>query len=824
MCAEPATACAVTCQDDPLLTAKLRATEIRSPLTARQSLFDRLSDGSRGPVTVVSAPAGTGKTALVSSWVQAGLAPGRVAWLSLDVDDRRPEIFWTYVIEALARGGVALSAIRSPERPGPVDDSLLPQLCERLAEQAEPAVLVLDNVHLLGAGAVTDGIDFLITHAGPQFRLIAISRATPALPLHRYRLAGWLTEIGADELTFTTAETRALLAEHGIHLTENSVRLLVDRTEGWAAGLRLAAMSLRGKRTGDAEWTVRGFSGERADVAEYFVAEVLDGQPPGIREFLLATSVADVLTPELAAELSGRPDSAEVLRSLVGANAFVTTSDEYHYRCHPLFRDVLRTRLRQDAAGHIAYLHRRTAAWLADNGQPVTAAYHAGAAGDWAAAASLLVEHLAIGRLLIGIEAPRFRRVFERMPAETDGAAPAIVRAALATAANRPQVGTQHLAAAKAQNKNRSLPVRLAVAVLETLSAAARMDVDGTVAAATVVAGVSVELAAKARPVPADLFAIVLAGKGAALLWSGQLTQAEDSLTAALRAADAAGLELLKTRALGQIALLNAINGRLRQATRWGGRAAQLADRLDLAGDDRPAVIDVAFAWIHTERCEPEAARRHVKSVNSWDDPLAAAALTAVLGRQHDDSAGLVAPTPADVPEPPWLTRPLRTAEPGAAAADSGAATLTARVEAWLRTATEQLDMGRTEHATKALDRALRLAAPEGMRRPIVQASPRLRHLLQRDAELTGRHTWLRPDDADAPGADQAAPRLVERLTDRELEVLRNMAALLSTEEIARAMFVSVNTVKTHIRGVLRKLSVNKRNDAIRRARDLGLL
>lgn len=816
MCAEPATAYAVTCQDDPLLTAKLRATRIRSPLAVRQRLFDRLGDGSRGPVTVVSAPAGTGKTALVDSWVQAGLAPGRVAWLSLDAGDRRPEGLWPYVIEALARSGVALPAIRPPERPGPIDDSLLPLLCERLAEQVEPVVLVLDNVHLLGAGTASDGIDFLVTHAGPHLRLIAISRATPALPLHRYRLAGWLTEIGADELAFTTAEARTLLAEHGVHLTDNGVRLLVERTEGWAAGLRLAAMSLRGRRTGDAEWTVRGFSGERADVAEYFVAEVLDEQPADVREFLLATSVADVLTPELAAGLSGRGDSAQVLRCLASANAFVATSDQYHYRCHPLFRDVLRARLRQDVAGHTAHLHRKAAAWLADNGQPVTAAYHAAAAGDWAAAASLLVEHLAIGRLLIGADAQRFQRVFERMRAETDGAAPAIVRAALAMAANRQQAGTRHLSAAKAQNTNRSLPVRLAIAVLETLSAAARMDVDATVAAAAVVAGVSVELAAKARPVPADLVAIVLAGKGAALLWAGRLPQAEDSLGAALRAADAAGLELLKTRTLGQIALLNAIHGRLRQATRWGGRAAQLADRLDLAGDDRPAVIDVAFAWIHTERCEPEAAGRHVRSVDAGDDPLAAAALTAVRGRQHHDSTDVVAP-PAEFPEPPWLTRQLPTTE-------RGAPTLAARVEAWLRTATQELDLGRPELAIRALDRALKLAAPEGMRRPIVQASPRLRRLLQRDAELTRRHTWLTPDAIGAPGEGEPVARPVEPLTNRELEVLRNMSALLSTEEIARAMFVSVNTVKTHIRGVLRKLSVSKRNDAIRRARDLGLL
>lgn len=834
----------LTCHEDPILTTKLRATDIRSPLTVRQRLFRRLSEGSQGPVTMINAPAGSGKTALVSSWVEDGLAPGKVAWLSLDAADVRPEVFWPYVVESLTRSGVTLPTVGSTDGPGSADDRLLAQLCESLSAQVEPVVIVLDNVHLLGSGTVTDGVDFLVRHAGPHLRLISIGRGVSALPVHRYRLAGLVSEIGADELAFTTAEARALFAEHGVQIAEHRVRLLVRRTQGWAAGLRLAALALRAGRTEDAEPIVRDFTGERADVAGYFMAEVLDGQPADVREFLLVTSVAEVLTPELAAQLSGRSDSARLLRSLVESDAFVTTTDGLYYRCHPLFRDVLRIRLRQEEAGDEAWLHRTTSNWLVGNGQPELAAYHAGAGGDWPTATSLLIEHLAIGRLLIGADAARFREVFAQLPAEAEGVAPAVIRAALAIADNRQQDGSRHLSAARACDTDRALPARLAIAVLETMNAAARLNVHETVTAAGVVAAIGVELTAGARPAPADLFALVLSGKGGVLLWAGQLTQAEESLVAALRAAEAAGLDELKTRTLGQIALLNAIHGRLRQATRWAGKATRMADRLGLTGDERPAVIDTALAWIHTERCEPDAVRRHVRSVSALDDPLTAAALTAVRGRHDHDAAGPRPIRPANVPEPPWLPRqrslqsssvesgtvqPSRVesspVESSSAATADDAPTLVTRVEAWVRTATVELDNGRTEHATRALDRALKLAAPEGLRRPIVQAAPQLRRLLRADTQLTRRHPWLSGADAGhAPGDNRPAPGPVEPLTKRELEVLHNMSALLSTQEIADTMFVSVNTVKTHIRGVLRKLSVSKRNDAVRRARDIGLL
>ncbi|HEY0807271.1 MAG TPA: AAA family ATPase, partial [Pseudonocardiaceae bacterium] len=724
MSAETAAAYAVTPGGNPLLTAKLQVTDIRCRLVVRRRLFDRLDDAARGPLTVVSAPAGAGKTALVSSWIAAGRAPGAVVWINLDAGDDQPGVFWTYVIQGLLRSDVELPAVPAPRRPDAVDRALLTTLSARLSQRDEPSVLVLDNADRLRSAEILADLDFLIRHAAPRLRVITLGRVVPALPLHRYRLAGLITEIDGAELAFATGETTALLAENQVDLDERGLALLVERTEGWAAGLRMATLALRGRPPGDAEWIVARLGGDPGDVADYFAAEVLDDQPPGVRDFLRHTSVADVLTPDLAARLSGRTDAARMLRSLADTNAFVTADDD-HYRYHPLLREVLRAQLGRESAGRLADLHRTTADWSLDHDQPAAAVGHAVAAGDWERAAFLVVEHLSVGRLLVGDESAWLAGLFEHMPADVAGAPAPIVRAALAVAAHNERACARHLSVAAARDTDGSQSVRLGIAALEALTAAARMDVDRTVAAVTVVTGLAVELAAEGRPVPSDLLAVVLVSKGGVLLWSGDLPGAEDSLLATLRAVDAAGLEHLKIRTLGQLALLHAIHGQLRQATRFAGQASRLADQVGLTERDRPAIVDAAFAWIHTERCDA-AARRYLRSTAVPDDPFAAAALTVARDRHHRGSRQVAAAAPAGVPRPQWLTG--SGTRPDSRAAHSVAA----RVETWLLAAAQELDLGRTELATKALGRALTVAAPENLRRPIVDAPPRVRRLLQR--------------------------------------------------------------------------------------------
>ncbi|HEX5407306.1 MAG TPA: LuxR C-terminal-related transcriptional regulator, partial [Pseudonocardiaceae bacterium] len=700
-----------------------------------------------------------------------------------------------------------------------VDDALLTLLSAHLAQQAEPVVLVLDNADHLASAEVMAGVDFLIRHSTPQLRVIMLGRALAAPSLRRYRLAGLVTEIHMAELAFTAEEAATLLAEQQVDLDGNRLELLVERTEGWAAGLRMAALALHGRPSCDTDRIVRRLGTDPGDVADYFVAEVLDGQPAGVQEFLRHTSIADVLTAELATALSGRDDSARLLRSLADTNTFVTASDN-RYRYHPMFREVLRGQLRRRPAGQVADLHRTTAEWLLANDEPVAAVDHAAAAGDWERAALLVVEHLAVGRLLAGDGSVGLADLFERMPPDVDSAEAAIVRAALALAANDEQTSAQQLSQADAHNTGGTLPVRLGIAALEAMTAAARMDVERTVAAVTVVTGLAAELVAEGRPIPPDLLAVVLISKGEALLWSGDLPGAEDSLLDTLRAVDAAGLDHLKIRTLGQLALLHAIHGHLRQATRFAGRARQLAEQAGLTEQDRPAVVDAAFAWIHTERCDT-AARRYLRSSGDCaarDDPFAAAALTVARDRHRRGSRQLPAIAPVGAPQPRWLTG--NDARHDSLAAHSVAA----RVDTSLRAAAQELDLGRTELATQALGRALAAAAPENLRRPIVDAPPRLRRLLQHAPELAAHRSWLVGDVVEPSPEQPSEPTLIEPLTPREHEVLVNMATLLSTEEIARTMFVSVNTVKTHVRAVLRKLGVNRRNDAIRRARGLGLV
>ncbi|MFC0431980.1 LuxR C-terminal-related transcriptional regulator [Kutzneria buriramensis] len=792
------------------MPAKLRVAEIRTRVVLRQRLLDRLYEGTRGPLTLVTASAGAGKTVLASSWVSAGRVPGRVAWISLECGDDQPGVFWTYVLEGLARSGVPLPALRPPARSDTTGRSLLTRLAAWLSDQDEPSVLVLDNVEVLGS-SVLDGVDFLLRHASPQLRLVAIGRTAPPLPLHRYRLAGWLTEVQLDELAFTEDEAESMMAEHGARVGPEAVRILVRRTEGWAAGLRMAAMSLQDRDPHESEEIVRRFGGGRQDVAEYFLAEVFDAQPPGVREFLLRTSVADLLPTALADELSGRDDSARLLHDLVQANVFVLPADDGAVRYHSLYRDLLRAQLGRRPAEEVVRLHQTAARWLMADGQTAAAAIHAAAAGEWGHAATLAIDGLAVGGVLAGTD-DDLTEALAGIPDEVGGPHGSVLRAALAVVAGDRGGAAPHLAQARrviAGNPptRENLAVRMVLAAVEVLSA----DVDRAAEAA-----VSFDaLAAEAGPPAEDLSALVHARAGASLMWAGELDKAEDTLLAAARSAEVAELGRLRAHVLGHLALLNATQGRLRRAGDHAGAAAEVADEVGLSGVRRPAAIDAALAWIHFNQHDLRTAQRHARARPEPDDPVTAAALAVLRDRVLHSRADRA----ADRAAPAWLVAAVRPTRDGV---------VTVPVESWLRRASTELDRGRDDLARRALGHALHLAAPESLRRPIAEAPPRLRRFLSQDQELLHQHHWLggafavvptmRSDDDSRPAA------LVEPLTEREHEVLGNMAALLSTDEIAQAMFVSVNTVKTHIRSILRKLSVNRRNDAIRRARELGLL
>ncbi|HYN97547.1 MAG TPA: helix-turn-helix transcriptional regulator, partial [Pilimelia sp.] len=413
--------------EDPILTAKINVPGLPAWLVDRPRLTGRLTRGVDGPLTVLTAPAGSGKTFLASAWAARTSTAGGVAWLSLDDHDNSPGVFWSYLLASLARGGVHIAAAGRPAPDESIDRSFLIRLVVALSERREPVVLLLDNAHVLTGPAVA-GLDFLLRHAGPHLRTVLLSRGRTSLPLHRYRLAGLLTEVGFDELAFTEAEARALAATHHVRLPDAAVAALTEHTQGWAAGLRMTVRAMRHRQRSDA----RGGPDGHGDLAEYFRAEVLDKQPPDVREFLLCTSVVKRLRPALAAELSGRPDAARILATLARDNTFVAPvpGDRTGYEYVPVIRQLLRTELDRERPARLPALNRTAAVWFSAAGQPTDAVLHAAESGDWEYATVEVVRGLSVGQFLVGPRAARLATSFAAMPADLDTAAAAAVRAA----------------------------------------------------------------------------------------------------------------------------------------------------------------------------------------------------------------------------------------------------------------------------------------------------------------------------------------------------------------------------------------------------------
>jgi LuxR family transcriptional regulator, maltose regulon positive regulatory protein len=359
-------------------------------IVARPRLFGRLA--SSGRVTVVSAPPGSGKTVLLRSWSgQPGLA-GNVAWMPVGRGERDSQRFWLSVLDALrqtAAGSVLVQAVTAaPDLDG---WAIVERLLTDLAPLADPVWLVIDDVHELGPDQALRQLELLIMRAPPQLRFVLATRHDVRLGLHRLRLEGELVEIRGPDLRFTLDEARDLFEAAGVQ--PPGLALLVERTEGWAAGLRLAALSLAGHA--DPERFAEEFSGSERTVAEYLLAEVLDRQPEPVRRLLLRTCILESVNGELADLLTGGSGGEQILQDLERANAFVVSLDARRswFRYHQLFADFLHLELRRTAPGEVTALHRAAAGWLARHGHPVEAIRHAQAAKDWVIAARLLADH-----------------------------------------------------------------------------------------------------------------------------------------------------------------------------------------------------------------------------------------------------------------------------------------------------------------------------------------------------------------------------------------------------------------------------------------------
>ncbi|HSS68910.1 MAG TPA: AAA family ATPase, partial [Nocardioidaceae bacterium] len=376
-----------------MVETKLLLPRVRAGAIPRSRLDELVRRGSEARLTLVSAPAGFGKTTLLSAWAAAAGERGRAtAWVSLDDDDRQPAQFWTYALLALERAAPgtteeALGLLQSGQSPIEV---VLTALVNELSVRSDDVHLVLDDYHLADGADVQPGMAFLVDHLPPQLHLVISPRADPALPLARLRARGELVEVRAADLRFTEDEAAAYLNDvGGLDLDASDVAALATRTEGWIAALQLAALSLDGRE--DRRAFVSGFAGDDRYVVDYLAEEVLDRQPDNVRRFLLDSSILDRLSGPLCEAVTGQPDGKAMLDALDRQNLFVVPLDDQRrwYRYHHLFGDVLRAHLLGERPGDVAELHRRASRWYDEAGEPIPAVRHALAGGEPDRAADL---------------------------------------------------------------------------------------------------------------------------------------------------------------------------------------------------------------------------------------------------------------------------------------------------------------------------------------------------------------------------------------------------------------------------------------------------
>ena len=404
----------------PLLETKLHVPRRRRALIARPRLSDALSRGAESGLTLVSAPAGFGKTTLLAEWSAGAPADGRsIAWLALDQRDNDPALFWTYLLTALATaapgvGEVALALLHPPQPP---IEAVLTTLLNDLVALPDDVVLVLDDYHVIDSREVRDGMTFLLDHLPAQLHLVIAGRADPALSLARLRGRGELAEIRAAELRFTPDEAAAYLnGAMGLALTAQDVAALEERTEGWIAALQLAALSMRGRD--DIAGFIAGFAGDDRYIVDYLAEEVLQRQPGPVARFLLETSILNRLSGPLCDAVTGQAGGSARLEALERANLFLVPLDDRRrwYRYHHLFADVLQAHLHDEEPDIVPELHRRASAWHEQSGEQSEAIRHAMAGGDLGRAADLV--ELAIPATRQGRQEATLRRWLEALPDE----------------------------------------------------------------------------------------------------------------------------------------------------------------------------------------------------------------------------------------------------------------------------------------------------------------------------------------------------------------------------------------------------------------------
>jgi LuxR family maltose regulon positive regulatory protein len=861
--------------DDPVLISKITVPGVPAWAVRRPQIDKLIAEGARGPLTTVTGPAGSGKTMAIALWASARSDPATLVWVALDDYDNRPKVFWSYVVAALRQAGITVPRVSPAAGRGPADHIFLLRLASMLAAQDPPVVVVLDDLHLVTEQDTLDGLAYMLRNATPGLRLVVSSRMDPLLPLHRYRLAGELTEIRADDLAFSVPESAVLMARQGITLGADGLERIVGRTEGWAAGVRLAAISLEGHP--DPDQFAKEFDSEESAVTSYLIDEVLNAQPASTRDFLLRTSILNRVCADIASELNDDEPAADMLPVLAQANAFVRPVGHGWYRYHSLFAAVLRLKLRRECPGQVPELHRRAAQWYQQNGSLSEAVRHAGESGDWPFAARIALDELAIGQLI----EPRGNRSlaerFQRMPAESPWtqAHPLLVEAALELSGADGIQGDATLAAAEGVLERLpatdEIPARLAAAQVRLAVSRRIGDLDAAQAAVARAETLLGEITGNHLARHPDIHAQVLAGRGVVELWSGDFDQAAATLRSAIAPASAPGETYERSELADQAA--GAAENRADGLAEFASPAASIAlARVHLERNElrqahgqlrladgalriAPDKLLGAIAYLIAARCQLAEGNTKVaadmlsRARQGWSPPrwlehrlmLVQSRVCAAAGdiksaveaaeRAEPQSALDAAVALAQA----WLAAgdtqaAERALAAGVASPDESPAPV--RLEGWLVDARLSYGVGDGVRGRRSLERALRLGQPERLRLAFAMERTWIHPVLRRDPELAHAYQdLLEPRQittskvpAPRPDPDQPTPLIVEPLSDREREVLRLLSAMLSTAEIGTEMYISVNTVKTHLRSIYRKLSAARRGEAVRRARELKLI
>jgi LuxR family maltose regulon positive regulatory protein len=377
----------------PVLATKLYIPPPPSKVVLRPRLIKRLNEGLRPncKLTLISAPAGFGKTTLISEWLAS--CDRQVTWLSLDEGDSDPTRFLTYLVAALQKLapkiGEGVMEVLQSLQPPPIE-AVLTSLLNEITSISDNLLLVLDDYHLIENNSVDKILNFLLEHLPPRLHLVITTREDPQLPLARWRVRGQLNELRASDLHFTTSEAADFLRGMGLNLSPADIANLEDRTEGWIAGLQLAALSMQGQQ--DVSGFIQAFAGDHRYIVDYLVEEVLERQPPPVRHFLLQTAILDRLNGSLCEAVTGQPDGKARLEALERGNFFIVPLDDKRqwYRYHHLFAEVLLAHLKAEQPAQVATLHRRASAWYEHNGAAAEAIHHALAAKDYERAADLV--------------------------------------------------------------------------------------------------------------------------------------------------------------------------------------------------------------------------------------------------------------------------------------------------------------------------------------------------------------------------------------------------------------------------------------------------